>query len=150
MATIGAVALGTIGAVASFALAGPSDGETRPLTPAAVSSASPTPSASDDARAGAGSVDDRGGASASVVSRSADPTTAPTAGEDISGPCDEAEHASDPRCTGAASANRDDDDADDADDRSGPNRGSDDGDDRSGPNRGSDAGDDSNRGSDDD
>jgi hypothetical protein len=33
-------------------------------------------------------------------------------GEDISGPCDEAEHANDPRCTGVqAPAARDDDDA---------------------------------------
>ena len=55
---------------------------------------------------------------------------------DVSGPCDEAEHADDPRCTGAV-ANDDDDregdnsgpgsgDDDDHDDRSGPNRGSDD------------------------
>jgi hypothetical protein len=28
-------------------------------------------------------------------------TTVPEAGEDVSGPCDEAEHANDPRCTGA-------------------------------------------------
>jgi hypothetical protein len=32
-------------------------------------------------------------------------------GEDISGPCDEAEHANDPRCTGQAPGARDDDDA---------------------------------------
>jgi hypothetical protein len=32
-------------------------------------------------------------------------------GEDISGPCDEAEHANDPRCTGQATAPRVDDDA---------------------------------------
>jgi hypothetical protein len=67
-------------------------------------------------------------------------TTTPTGttGEDISGPCDEAEHANDPRCTGGATT--DDDDGDD--DRSGPNRGSDDddhdNDDRSGSNSGSD------------
>ena len=49
---------------------------------------------------------------------------------DISGPCDEAEHANDPRCTGAV---------DDDDDRSGPGSGDDnDHGDRSGPNRGSD------------
>jgi hypothetical protein len=29
-------------------------------------------------------------------------TTGTTTGEDVSGPCDEAEHANDPRCTGAA------------------------------------------------
>jgi hypothetical protein len=78
-------------------------------------------------------------------------------GEDLSGPCDEAEHANDPRCTGAApvggrgdredadddraNSNRgqggDDRDGDDhgEDDRSGTNRGSND--DRSGSNRGS-------------
>jgi hypothetical protein len=34
------------------------------------------------------------------------------AGEDVSGPCDEAEHANDPRCTGAAVPNRADDSGD--------------------------------------
>ena len=45
------------------------------------------------------------------------------AGEDLRGPCEEAEHADDPRCTGAATAPaaRDDDTADDrGDDNSGP------------------------------
>ena len=56
-------------------------------------------------------------------------------GVDISGPCDEAEHANDPRCTGAV----DDDDDRDDDDNSGPGSGDDDDhSDRSGPNRGSD------------
>jgi hypothetical protein len=45
------------------------------------------------------------------------------AGEDLRGPCDEAEHANDPRCTGAATAPAAD--ADIADDRGG--------DDNSGP-----------------
>ena len=53
------------------------------------------------------------------------------AGEDLRGPCDEAEHANDPRCTGAAVASprADDDIADDrvddnfADDRGGDNSG---------------------------
>jgi hypothetical protein len=44
------------------------------------------------------------------------PTVGTTTGEDVSGPCDEAEHANDPRCTGVAGARRDDD-------RRGPNRG---------------------------
>jgi hypothetical protein len=44
------------------------------------------------------------------------PTVGTTTGEDVSGPCDEAEHASDPRCIGVAGAPRDDD-------RRGPNRG---------------------------
>ena len=41
------------------------------------------------------------------------------AGEDVRGPCDEAEHANDPRCTGAAPAPAAGDD-DLADDNSGP------------------------------
>jgi hypothetical protein len=49
------------------------------------------------------------------------------AGEDVRGPCDEAEHRNDPRCTGAAPED---------DDRSGPGRGRDDDDDRSGPGSG--------------
>jgi hypothetical protein len=44
--------------------------------------------------------------------------------EDLSGPCDEAEHANDPRCTGAQAQRADDNPNHDAnDDRSGPNRG---------------------------
>jgi hypothetical protein len=75
-------------------------------------------------------------------------------GVDISGPCDEAEHANDPRCTGAPAGRVDnsgpgsvnsgrDDDADDDhgdEDHSGPGRGGDDdgGDDHSGPGGGGD------------
>ena len=44
------------------------------------------------------------------------------AGEDLSGPCDEAEHANDPRCTGAATAPAAGDDI--ADDRGDDNSGS--------------------------
>ena len=44
------------------------------------------------------------------------------AGEDLSGPCDEAEHANDPRCAGAATAPAAGDD-DVADDRGGDNSG---------------------------
>ncbi|HEY7795555.1 MAG TPA: hypothetical protein VIA10_16245, partial [Gaiellaceae bacterium] len=36
-------------------------------------------------------------------------TTTTDEAEDVSGPCDEAEHANDPRCTGAAGAQADDD-----------------------------------------
>ncbi len=44
--------------------------------------------------------------------------------EDLRGPCDEAEHANDPRCTGAQAQRADDNPNHDAnDDRSGPNRG---------------------------
>src|SRR4029079_6278881 len=47
--------------------------------------------------------------------------------EDLRGPCDEAEHANDPRCTGAQGQRADDNPNHDAnDDRSGPNRGPDD------------------------
>ena len=50
-------------------------------------------------------------------------TTGATTGEneDVSGPCDEAEHANDPRCTGGAVAGDDDDrGGDDRGDNSGP------------------------------
>jgi hypothetical protein len=75
-----------------------------------------------------------------------DDTTTPTStletGEDVSGPCDEAEHASDPRCTGKAPADERGDREDAGDDRAHSNRGpggDDHGDDdRSGSNRGSD------------
>jgi hypothetical protein len=68
-------------------------------------------------------------------------TAGTTTAEDVSGPCDEPEHANDPRCTGAGGD----------DDRSGPNRGRDGrggDDDRSGSNSGRDRGGDrgSNRG----
>jgi hypothetical protein len=55
-------------------------------------------------------------------------TSTTTTGEDVSGPCDEAEHANDARCTGTEPAEDDDrrghDGNGDRDhDRSGPNRG---------------------------
>src|ERR671919_300406 len=63
-------------------------------------------------------------------------TTGDEAG-DISGPCDEAEHANDPRCTGVTVPGADDDDNRDDDapvDSSGPGPGGqDDDEDRSGP-----------------
>ncbi len=63
---------------------------------------------------------------------------------DVSGPCDEAEHANDPRCTGGVQANADDDRRgrggdDNDDDHSGRGHGggdNDDNDDRSGSNSG--------------
>ncbi len=67
--------------------------------------------------------------------------------DDISGPCDEAEHANDPRCTGAAADSDDnsgpgrgddDDDDDDDDDHSGHGGGDDDDDDNSGHGGGDD------------
>ena len=85
-------------------------------------------------------------------------------GEDVRGPCDEAEHANDPRCTGlgddrndnSGPGNADDrghgdarDDnsgpgnADDRDDNSGPGNGDENDDDRSGPGHGDDDDDDS-------
>ncbi|HXV34233.1 MAG TPA: hypothetical protein VD769_09505 [Gaiellaceae bacterium] len=49
-------------------------------------------------------------------------TTTPEA-EDVSGPCDEAEHANDPRCTGAAPADDDRGDRGDGDGRDDDNSG---------------------------
>ena len=51
------------------------------------------------------------------------------AGEDLRGPCDEAEHANDPRCTGAAAQRGNDNNEDAGDDHS--NRGPGGGDDSS-------------------
>jgi hypothetical protein len=48
------------------------------------------------------------------------------AGEDLRGPCDEAEHANDPRCTGAAAPSGDDRSGESADDHSGRGGGDDD------------------------
>jgi hypothetical protein len=59
--------------------------------------------------------------------------------EDVRGPCDEAEHRNDPRCTGTAAttAREDDDAADEAEDRSGREaEHEDNADDRSGSNSG--------------
>ena len=79
-----------------------------------------------------------------VVGNASTTTLGVTTGGDISGPCDEAEHANDPRCTGVGRDDRrggDDrggDDRGDDDDRSGRGRGGDDNDDddRSGSNSG--------------
>lgn len=61
--------------------------------------------------------------------------------EDVSGPCDEAEHANDPRCAAGATAPDDTADDENGEDRSGSNRGSDDGnDDHGGDRSGSDSG----------
>jgi hypothetical protein len=63
------------------------------------------------------------------------PTTPTTrTGEEVSGPCDEAEHANEPRCNGAATA--DDRDDDEGHGRSGHRGGDDRDDDRSGSNSG--------------
>ena len=62
--------------------------------------------------------------------------------EDVRGPCDEAEHRNDPRCTGTATTTaREDDDAAETEDRRGRDDGSNSGsshggDDRSGSNSG--------------
>jgi hypothetical protein len=73
-----------------------------------------------------------------TVATTAAGTTMTNGGVDISGPCDEAEHRNDPRCTGGAGADGHDDDrsgsssgpggdnennANDDDDRSGSNSG---------------------------
>ena len=64
------------------------------------------------------------------------------AGENLRGPCDEAEHADDPRCTGeaAAPAARDDDTADDRGANSGPGSSSSGPGERSGRDNGEDDG----------
>jgi hypothetical protein len=90
----------------------------------------------------------------STVPDSTVPTGVP---DDVSGPCDEAEHADDPRCTGSTTDRGSDDDGDDRsghggddddDDRSG-HGGDDDDDDRSGHGGDDDGDDDSGHGSDD-
>jgi hypothetical protein len=75
-----------------------------------------------------------------------DQTISTETGGDISGPCDEAEHAADPRCTGAVGTTTDRVD-DDRRRRGRDRRGDDRDEDRSGSNRGSGRGDD--RGGDD-
>src|SRR5215210_828001 len=108
-------------------------------------------------------VDSTGTTGATGTTETTPPTSTET-GEDVSGPCDEAEHADDPRCTGGATTTDDDrrgrgrnDDADEdraddhggrgrdhaeddgrADDHGGRARGDDGGEDRSGSNSGSD------------
>ncbi len=85
------------------------------------------------------------GSTGSTTSTTFDrPTTSTTMGdrEDISGPCDEAEHADDPRCAGTGTADsgrsgRDSDDDSD-DDRSGSSGSSDDDSSGRGRGRGSD------------
>ena len=86
----------------------------------------PAASTLDETTSGATTTDD-------IVTGNASATT--TTGIDVPGPCDEDEHAGDPRCTGAVpdDDDRDDDnsghgsrDDDSRGDRSGPNRGSDD------------------------
>ena len=77
------------------------------------------------------------------------PAATTTNGEDISGPCDEAEHTNDPRCTGTVADDGDDDnsgpgsgDDNDRDDSSGHGSGHDNGDDNSGHGSGHDNDDD--------
>ena len=77
-------------------------------------------------------------------STTTDATTTTATGVDVSGPCDEAEHANDPRCTGAGDDGRHGNsgpgNAEDSgdDDNSGPGSGNDDDDDRSGHGDGDD------------
>jgi hypothetical protein len=72
-----------------------------------------------------------------IVIGDAPAATTTANGEDISGPCDEAEHANDPRCTGAGTTADDGDD-----DNSGPGSGHDNDDDNSGHGSGHDSNDD--------
>lgn len=64
--------------------------------------------------------------------------TAPASGVDVSGPCDEAEHANDPRCAGVQPRVDDDDLQEDDGDHSGPGHGGDGEHDNSGPGGGDD------------
>jgi hypothetical protein len=86
---------------------------------------------------GATTSDDTTTGATTTGSTTAGTTTARTTTDDISGPCDEAEHRTDPRCTGAAA---DDDhrggDDDGDDDNSGRGSGGGDDEDRSGSNSG--------------
>jgi hypothetical protein len=75
-----------------------------------------------------------------IVIGNAPAATTTANGEDISGPCDEAEHANDPRCTGAGAVA--DDDNDDNDDNSGHGSGHDNDDDNPGHGSGHDDNDD--------
>jgi hypothetical protein len=86
---------------------------------------------------------------ASSSSPSDEPTPSRSPGDDISGPCDEAEHANDPECQGGA------DDGDNSgpgngdggdDDSSGPGNGDGADDDHSGPGHGDDDDDDDHSG----
>jgi hypothetical protein len=83
-----------------------------------------------------------------IVVGNAPAATTTANGEDISGPCDEAEHANDPRCTGAAADGDDDNsgpgsaDDNDGDDSSGHGSGHDNDDDNSGHGSGHDSNDD--------
>ena len=61
-------------------------------------------SPSDPVRAAATTTGDDDATSTAATTAAA--TTGREAGEDVRGPCDEAEHAGDPRCTGAAPATR--------------------------------------------
>src|SRR5215218_5547560 len=63
---------------------------------------------------GAATTTDDDGAATTADDHGAETATAPVAagrepGEDLRGPCDEGEHADDPRCGGAATAEDDDD-----------------------------------------
>ena len=140
---IGLLAAAIVG-TGGFAFAAGLD-ETEPARTVSLPAASTIDNATNGAtRNGATTTDDIGTGTAptptttdEIVIGSAPAAT--TNSVDISGPCDEAEHANDPRCTGAVDGDddRNDDRHDDRDDdNSGPGSGGDD--DRSGPDRGSD------------
>jgi hypothetical protein len=93
---VGAAVLAT-GAWAGTSLVGDSD----PSRTVSLPSASTDDSATGRTTTGA--------ATTGATATGATTTTTTNEAEDISGPCDEAEHANDPRCTGAAGARADDD-----------------------------------------
>jgi hypothetical protein len=126
-----------------------------------VAAASSLNSSNDPVRSGdtISTSDDTTGTTGTTTGTTTDDGTTTTTGTgaDISGPCDEAEHANDSRCTGGPVAGRENADDENADDHRGRGRGrggdDDRGDDHSGRGRGGDGGDEdrsgSNSGSDD-
>ena len=107
-----AVIVGGIVLMAGVALAGTLTSLGSPDTPAGQTIAPPltsTPVQLGD-RSGGREVEQRG-REAEQGGREAEPVEREDeAGEDLRGPCDEAEHANDPRCTGAAVPTGEDDD----------------------------------------
>ena len=123
-----AVIVGGIVLMAGVALAGTLTSLGSADTPAGQTIAPPltsTPVQLGD-RSGGREVEQRG-REAEQRGREAEPVEREDeAGEDLRGPCDEAEHANDPRCTGAAAQRGNDNNEDAGDDHSNRGRGGDD------------------------
>ena len=128
--TAGVAAIGF--GVPAFAAHGDSPSDT---VPTQVPTVAAVPVASIDDNVRSSSVDDnptRNSVDDNATVNSIDDNVTVNSVEDVSGPCDEAEHANDPRCTGAAAAITDDNGTDDNgshdvnDDSSGRHGGNDD------------------------